>query len=395
VPADFDKDAIPDALDEDIDGDFIANALDVFPLNKNEWLDYDGDGIGNNSDLDRDGDGINNHYEKLIGSNDLDAKDVPADLDGDGIPDALDDDRDGDTVLNRADAFPDDKLEWADMDSDGRGDNSDLDVDGDRINNEFEIQLGFNHLDPNSTPADMDGDTLPDALDNDKDGDDIANIDDKFPEDASEWADMDNDGMGDNSDPDRDGDRISNHYEITLNFDPSDASSTPPDADGDGIPDVLDKDRDGDNIDDIDDVFPDDQSEWADLDNDGTGDNSDKDRDGDGYNNRYEVIEKTNPSDFFSFPDHINPVVEKVSWQNESDLVGMAFDDGMGVDKVWLEDAAGQTWQGHFLYASHFKVTISGEIQGTLSIMLLDKAGNKSRQVISLPPVNAHASREE
>ncbi|MBQ0731460.1 MAG: hypothetical protein KBT75_12210, partial [Oleispira antarctica] len=168
--------------------------------------------------------------------------------------------------------------------------------------------------------------------------------------------------------------------------------STPPDSDADGIPDVLDKDRDGDGIDNDGDVFPDDTTEWADLDNDSIGDNTDKDRDGDGFNNRYEVIEKTNPSDFFSFPDHIKPVIENVSWQDGTTLVGMAFDDGMGVDKVWLEDAAGQVWQGQFLYASHFKVKIEGAAQGVLSLILLDKSGNKITQVISSPPLHVQVS---
>jgi hypothetical protein len=357
-------------------------------------LDFDGDGQGNNGDLDRDGDNISNEYERLLGTNDLDAKDKPADLDSDGIPDSFDNNRDGDDYLNTADAFPDDKLEWADMDSDGRGDNSDLDVDGDSISNKFEIQLGFNHLDATSTPPDMDSDTIPDALDSDKDGDDVANNEDKFPIDPTEWADMDRDGTGDNSDLDRDGDRISNHYEITLNFDPSDASSTPVDSDSDGIPDPLDKDRDGDNVDDIADIFPDDKTEWADLDKDGTGDNSDKDRDGDGYNNRYEVVERTDPSDFFSFPDKVKPVVEKADWQNTNNLVGMAFDDGMGVSKIWLEDESGQTWQGHFLYTSHFKVKIDGEVQGRLSLKLVDKAGNKATKSISQPPVAQLTSEE-
>ena len=238
-------------------------------------------------------------------------------------------------------------------------------------------------------------DIIPDALDSDKDGDEVANAADKFEMDASEEADMDIDGRGDNSDLDRDGDRISNHYELTLSFDPNDARSTPSDADADGIPDVLDKDRDGDSIDDVDDVFPDDRLEWADLDKDGSGDNSDKDRDGDGYNNRYEVVQNTNPSDFFSFPDHIKPVIEKVSWQDGTNLVGMAFDDGMGVDKVWLEDAAGQTWSGHFLYASHFKVKFAGPVEGELSLILLDKAGNKSSQSISAPPVSVQISSDE
>ncbi|MGK0404996.1 MAG: hypothetical protein ACJAR6_000365 [Oleispira sp.] len=41
----------------------------------------------------------------------------------------------------------------------------------------------------------------------------------------------------------------------------------------------------------------------------------------------------------------------------------MAFDDGIGVNKVWLKDATGQIWLGYFLYTSHFKVKIEGQVQ--------------------------------
>jgi len=292
--------------------------------------------------------------------------------------------------LNSDDAFPDNKAEWADMDSDGRGDNSDLDIDGDNISNKFEIQLGFNQLDASSTPADMDNDNIPDALDSDKDGDDVANNQDKFPSDSTEWADMDGDGIGDNSDLDRDGDRISNDHELALKTDPNDANSTPADMDGDKIPNQLDDDRDGDNVANNDDIFPDDKKEWADLDKDGTGDNSDKDRDGDNYNNRYEVVEGTDPSDITSFPDKLKPEVEQATWQDDNTLVGMAFDDGMGVEKIWLQDDSGNQWDGKFLYMSHFKIELDSQVEGKLTLMLLDKAGNRTQQEIS----PSHASAE-
>ncbi|HCM06386.1 MAG TPA: hypothetical protein DIC30_10280, partial [Oceanospirillales bacterium] len=110
---------------------------------------------------------------------------------------------------------------------------------------------------------------------------------------------------------------------------------------------------------------------------------SDKDRDGDGFNNRYEVVESTNPSDNRSFPDKLKPEFDKISWKNEHTLVGMAFDDGMGVDKIWLQDESGKQWQGQFLYMSHFKITVDADVLGKLTLMLLDKAGNRQQSEIS------------
>ena len=53
------QDALPDdpAGATDTDGDRVANAVDAFPANRNEWLDRDADGIGDNADPDADGDG--------------------------------------------------------------------------------------------------------------------------------------------------------------------------------------------------------------------------------------------------------------------------------------------------------------------------------------------------
>tara|TARA_R110002051_G_C8769475_1_gene503477 strand:+ start:26547 stop:30890 length:4344 start_codon:yes stop_codon:yes gene_type:complete len=77
----------------DSDGDGVADSIDAFPNDGFEWLDTDGDGIGNNSDLDDD---------------------------NDGVPDSLD-------------AFPHNPLEWLDTDGDGIGNNADNDDDGDGI----------------------------------------------------------------------------------------------------------------------------------------------------------------------------------------------------------------------------------------------------------------------
>jgi hypothetical protein len=55
----------------DSDDDGIENSLDAFPLDPAEWLDTDGDGIGNNADLDDDGDGFTDEEELADGTNPL------------------------------------------------------------------------------------------------------------------------------------------------------------------------------------------------------------------------------------------------------------------------------------------------------------------------------------
>ncbi len=267
-----------------------------------ESADQDGDGIPDSEDADRDGDGISNDYEIQAGTNPDDPASAPSDIDNDGIPDVLDADIDGDGVANGQDAFPQDPTESVDSDGDGIGNNADTDDDNDGIQDDYEIQLGTDPLDPASEPADQDNDGIPDALDTDRDGDGIADAEDAFPDNAAEWSDLDNDGIGDNSDPDRDGDGFSNDIEAQFATDPKDATSTPPDLDGDKIPDAIDDDRDGDGVGNDQDLFPDNGSEWADLDVDGIGDNSDPDRDGDGVNNTYELELGFDPNNAASVP---------------------------------------------------------------------------------------------
>jgi len=69
---------------EDSDGDGVFDPGDDLPLDPNESIDTDGDGIGNNEDEDDDGDG----------------------------------------VIDLNDDFPLDREEWADSDGDGVGDNA-------------------------------------------------------------------------------------------------------------------------------------------------------------------------------------------------------------------------------------------------------------------------------
>ncbi len=72
----------------DSDGDGFVDAVDAAPDDPGDWLDSDGDGLGDNADPDADGDGV-------------------ADIE---------------------DAFPLDPGEWADIDGDGVGDNADGEV---------------------------------------------------------------------------------------------------------------------------------------------------------------------------------------------------------------------------------------------------------------------------
>ena len=141
----------------DTDGDGFVDEVDAVPEDPNDWLDTDGDGIGNFTDTDDDGDGIADAYDSFP----LDSTEF------------LDSDLDG--VGNNADAFPLDATETADTDGDGVGDNADP----------FP-------LDPNETV--------------DTDGDGVGDNSDRFPDDPKEAYDTDDDGTGNNADPDDDGD---------------------------------------------------------------------------------------------------------------------------------------------------------------------------------------------
>ena len=105
---DWDQDGCEDTIeDSDDDNDGFSDAEDHLPLDPTEWLDTDGDGIGDNADTDDDGDGIPDTEEIELGLDPL-----VADYDNDGYNDSID-------------AFPKDPTEWLDTDGDGKGDNSD------------------------------------------------------------------------------------------------------------------------------------------------------------------------------------------------------------------------------------------------------------------------------
>ncbi len=289
VPVDIDSDGICDSLDEDTDGDGVPDGDDAFPEDPTEWNDADGDGKGDNVDddddndgvpdlmeercfsdpldansvptdtdgdgdcdpidYDDDGDGYTDQVEGWCGSDPLDINSVPVDSDGDGDCDTMDNDSDNDGVDDVDDAFPDDSSEWLDTDSDGVGDNADEDVDGDGWDDSIEGACGSDPLDSASVPSDIDSDGACDVLDPDDDGDGVADGDDAFPDDGTEWLDTDGDGTGNNADTDDDGDQFSDDFEIECESDSLDPDSIPSDLDSDDICDPLDDFNDIDDSD--------------------------------------------------------------------------------------------------------------------------------------------------
>lgn len=125
---DTDGDGIGNNEDDDDDGDGVRDADDGAPLDPTETVDSDLDGLGNGADNDDDGDGVRDEWDAFP----LD-RDAHSDSDGDGIADSVDSDDDGDGVDDVLDAFPLYPHEWLDTDSDGIGDNIDADDDNDGL----------------------------------------------------------------------------------------------------------------------------------------------------------------------------------------------------------------------------------------------------------------------
>jgi len=86
--------------DFDDDDDGFLDTIDAFPNDPDEWLDTDGDDIGNNADKDDDNDGFEDFLESSCFSDPLNISSIPLDLDKDGICNVLDGDIDGDGLPN-------------------------------------------------------------------------------------------------------------------------------------------------------------------------------------------------------------------------------------------------------------------------------------------------------
>jgi len=103
-------------------------------------------------------------------------------------------------------------------------------------------------------------------------------------------------------DLDTDGDSHWDMNETDCGSDPEDSTSVPLDTDSDGICDPLDLDDDGDYVEDANDSFPLDQTEWDDTDNDNIGNNADTDDDNDGFTDTEEVQCGSDPLISFDIP---------------------------------------------------------------------------------------------
>ena len=160
--ADNNANGLPDAAEEDADGDGLLDVDEALEGTDPEDPDSDGDGVEDGEEVlygtdpldpDSDGDGVEDGEEYGDSS-------TPADTDGDGTIDALDEDDDGDGI-------PTSEELDVDVDSDGEADD---DIDNDGIPNHLdEDSDGDGVSDEEEADSDEDGDGVPDWSDEDSD----------------------------------------------------------------------------------------------------------------------------------------------------------------------------------------------------------------------------------
>ena len=267
----------------DDDGDGISNLNDAFPDDPTRSQDSDGDGF----------DDLEDNCISVAGNSTEDRTGCP-DTDDDGYSDVTPptDGTVGWNISDGADAFPIEPSQWSDTDGDGFGDNA-AGFEGD----DCPAEEGYSNIGLFGCP--------------DGDNDGTAQTDDAFPDDPSQWNDTDGDGYGDNPNgtnpdacpavvgtstidrfgcPDEDSDGASDANDLWLG-DNTQWFDTDQDTYGDneagtmgdscpfesGTSDQGTKhgcpDDDGDGWANIEDAFPEEDSQWIDSDGDGWGDN--------------------------------------------------------------------------------------------------------------------------
>ena len=132
---------------------------------------------------------------------------------------------------------------------------------------------------------------------------------------------------------DTDGDGFYDTVEVDCGSDPEDNYSVPLDTDSDGICDTLDSDDDGDYVEDANDTFPLDASEWEDTDNDNIGNNADLDDDGDGFSDVDEIECGSDPLDGWNQPPDFDS--DGICDLQDSDDDNDGYDD---VDDAFPQD---------------------------------------------------------
>ena len=266
----------------DDDGDGVSNESDAFPNDPTRSQDTDGDGY----------DDIEDNCITTSGNSTQDRLGCP-DADGDGYSDVTppSDGGAGWNFSDGADAFPIEPSQWSDSDGDGYGDNA-AGFEAD----DCPLEEGYSNINLFGCP--------------DGDNDGTSQGDDDFPSDPTQWEDQDGDGYGDNPNgtnpdacpgvvgtstidrfgcPDSDGDGASDDNDLWIgddtqwfDTDGDGYGDNPTGTMGDGCPSesgTSDQgtksgctDSDGDGWADIEDAFPDQESQWLDTDGDGWGD---------------------------------------------------------------------------------------------------------------------------
>ncbi|MBT3203232.1 MAG: hypothetical protein HN349_02860, partial [Gammaproteobacteria bacterium] len=172
--SDFDSDGVGDNADQDDDNDGVPDQDDAFPTDPNESVDSDNDGIGNNAETDDDNDGLSDIEEGSIGTNPLlfdtdgdgisDSEDIfpldvneTLDTDNDGVGNNADSDDDNDTFLDINDFYPLDSSRWKKITLDRTGLNGSNGFILKSVNND---KTGFSV----SSAGDVNGDSIDDLI---------------------------------------------------------------------------------------------------------------------------------------------------------------------------------------------------------------------------------------